>query len=496
MKKVKVTEEDKYNLIIQQARLDFKIYFMLMQDDYIDNWHIDVFADAFMELFKGLKTRGGIKNLMLAAPPQMAGKTTLFAHAATFAIGNLPDLSILYCSYKEDLAQAQSKKTLDIIRSKKYKDIFGATLDQSSRAKKKWSLNTGKGSFLPFSINTIPTGNTCDLLMIDDPISNASSANSIAKRNMVYAGFKELLDRTIENVGATMITFTRWHLDDPIGRLERELIDKGKKLTDEWTVIFIPAIGDKKRTYKLSSGKTYTLNKGQSFWENRFTIKDLESRKSKISKIDWACRYLQNPIATGITILKDLKKCYITEEELEAVHTPFRVLMIDSSEGASDDYTGFSDVMLSSDLKTWYVRAWHEKLTVLEIQKKILRLNKINNYDATGIEATSAGKIIALTVNRLLTEQVEDFVFMDDVIPISHRSISKIDRVRSVLPLKYEKGEIFHIKGQTKQLEEEMATFPVGVNDDIVDSLAYVEDLINHEDASFDLEDELEIIPI
>ncbi|MDC1191109.1 hypothetical protein N8148_02800, partial [Gammaproteobacteria bacterium] len=58
------------------------------------------------------------------------------------------------------------------------------------------------------------------------------------------------------------------------------------------------------------------------------------------------------------------------------------------------------------------------------------------------------------------------------IVPLMHQGKAKEARVRALLA-RYEAGSIKHIKGWTKELEEELRVFPQGLHDDTADSLAY-----------------------
>ena len=58
------------------------------------------------------------------------------------------------------------------------------------------------------------------------------------------------------------------------------------------------------------------------------------------------------------------------------------------------------------------------------------------------------------------------------VVELQHNQTNKETRIRGLLPY-YESKTVFHIKGHCEGLENELLTFPMGKNDDVIDSLAY-----------------------
>ena len=55
---------------------------------------------------------------------------------------------------------------------------------------------------------------------------------------------------------------------------------------------------------------------------------------------------------------------------------------------------------------------------------------------------------------------------------LKHGQQAKELRIRGLIP-RYAAGSVRHVKGECKDLEEEMMQFPNGLRDDIIDSCAY-----------------------
>ncbi len=59
---------------------------------------------------------------------------------------------------------------------------------------------------------------------------------------------------------------------------------------------------------------------------------------------------------------------------------------------------------------------------------------------------------------------------------LKHSGRNKEVRIRGIIP-RYASGGIFHIEGECRDLETELLVFPKGAHDDVVDSLAYQNDI-------------------
>jgi phage terminase large subunit-like protein len=58
------------------------------------------------------------------------------------------------------------------------------------------------------------------------------------------------------------------------------------------------------------------------------------------------------------------------------------------------------------------------------------------------------------------------------IVELTHNQTQKETRIRGLLP-RYSSGSIFHIEGESKELEHELLTFPKSINDDTMDATAY-----------------------
>ncbi len=84
------------------------------------------------------------------------------------------------------------------------------------------------------------------LLIIDDPIKGSATAMSLLERNRVWNWLRADVLSRLQGGGSCIIVQTRWHEDDPIGRiLEAAASDpNGEALGEVWTSINLPAVGD------------------------------------------------------------------------------------------------------------------------------------------------------------------------------------------------------------------------------------------------------------
>ncbi|RLC07995.1 MAG: hypothetical protein DRI24_24020, partial [Deltaproteobacteria bacterium] len=283
----------------------------------------------------------------------------------------------------------------------------------------------------------------------------------------------DLVQRILPSIGATILINTRWHFDDIHGRLEQQYKDEGKDINDEWEILALPAIADKDYEWELSDGRKVGYKKGESLVANRFNLTELAKRKKEMGSMAWQAQYMQNPIANETQLFNAKLWKVITQDELKLRRTK-RFLMIDSSTGTGQDYTGFADVRVDTSTGFWYVEAWREKLKSNELIDRLFLLQKTNSYIAVGIEDGLQAK----TLIPFIEDKMPDEMCYFSIIPVSTKNKDKESRITNALQPKYENNEIFHIEGKCVILEEELEMFPASPNDDTGDALAHMNNLL------------------
>lgn len=203
--------------------------------------------------------------------------------------GHLPDSRIIYTSFSDRLGIRANLRLQRIYDSSKYQACFAGTRINSSNAVTNSSQLLRNRDILEFSghegyfRNTTVcgaiTGETLDLGIIDDPLKGREQANSKTIRDKTWDWFTDdFFTRFSEDAGLLCI-LTRWHIDDPIGRLLEK--DKSVKL------LTYPALAVEKDEHREVGDPLFPELKSKEF---------LLERKSIMSVSSWESLYQQNPI--------------------------------------------------------------------------------------------------------------------------------------------------------------------------------------------------------
>jgi predicted phage terminase large subunit-like protein len=146
---------------------------------------------------------------------------------AAYRIERDPRTRILVCSYNERRAQKFSRDIRRLVRAR------GVAISPERDTASEWETTSGGG------VQSVGAGAgvasvNADIIIIDDPIGSRDDAESAAKRDQVWDWFTNDILARCEPQTAVIMTMSRWHTDDPAGRL----LDQQRH---RWTILDLPA---------------------------------------------------------------------------------------------------------------------------------------------------------------------------------------------------------------------------------------------------------------
>lgn len=162
-------------------------------------------------------------RLMILAPPGSAKSTYASVVAPTWYLGTQPDRRVILASYGDDLARKHGRRTRQLLRSPEAMGILQCTLDPESRAADEFGLTNG-AEYIACGILGGVTGNRAHGVIVDDPIKGRQEADSQVIRDRTFEAYEDDLKTRLIPGGWIVLINTRWHEDDPAGRI----------LPDDW----------------------------------------------------------------------------------------------------------------------------------------------------------------------------------------------------------------------------------------------------------------------
>jgi predicted phage terminase large subunit-like protein len=163
-------------------------------------------------------------------------------------------------------------------------------LRADQKAAHQWTLDNGS-EFMAGGILSGLTGNRAALGILDDPIRGREAAESETIRNKTWDAYTDdFCSRLIPGAPQVMI-LTRWHEDDPAGRILPEGWDGQSGLFKgrdgrEWDVLCLPAIAD-----RLDDPLGRKV--GETLWPEWFSLDHW--KPFQINGRTWSSLYQQKP---------------------------------------------------------------------------------------------------------------------------------------------------------------------------------------------------------
>src|SRR5262249_16041216 len=142
-------------------------------------------------------------------------------------LGRNPDLKIISTSYSADRALDFSGDVQHIMDSDAYHAVFPQTrivgqfakIGEAKRTASLFEVVDRRGRYRAAGIGGGTSGEQDDILIIDAPIKDFGEAMSDTIRESTWNWLTSTAMTRLQEGGGVIVMATRWHLDDPIGRL-------------------------------------------------------------------------------------------------------------------------------------------------------------------------------------------------------------------------------------------------------------------------------------
>lgn len=349
-------------LAIEEARESFWAYRQYLNQKLIKGWWQREMATTlqsfYFDLVAGLRPK-----LVIEAPPQH-GKSRMVVEFITWMAGKNPDLKTIYTSFSESLGIRANLTCQRIYDSEKFKKVFPNTQinsqnaitisGQTMRNREKLEYVGRDGFFRNTTVRGSITGESLDVGIIDDPIKGREEAGSKAVRDKTWDWFTDdFFTRFSENAGMLAI-LTRWHVDDPIGRL-REQFGDGVK------VVSYPAIAVRDERHRKIGDPLFPELKSLDF---------LLERKAAMASVNWEALYQQNPQIIGGELIKGEWFGRYRESPI----IKYRMIYADTAQKTSErnDYSVFECWGMGDDSKIYLLDMIRGKWEAPELERRAI----------------------------------------------------------------------------------------------------------------------------
>lgn len=434
---------------LRQARKDFLSFRQLINPKSIWGWWQKEIASELQAFFDAMQ-RGERPKLVIQAPPQH-GKSVQIIDFIAWIAGKNPDYRTIYTSFSERLGIRANLRLQRIFDSEIYREVFPDTSinggsDGHLRNREILEYVGHEGFFRNTTVRGSITGESLDLGIIDDPIRGRADASSEAVRNASWDWFTDdFFTRFSESAGLLAI-LTRWHVDDPIGRLIARY--------PEVRVLSYPAIAEADESHRA---------KGEALFPELKSLDFLLERKQVMSEANWAALYQQRPTLAEGSLFKPDKLEII--DALPVVPIEW-VRGWDFAASTDGDYTAGAKLGRLQDGRFVIADMVRARLGVDDRDAALLNTAK---RDGVAVKISlpqdpgAAGKSQALYMARMLSG------YSVEATPESGDKVTRAEPFASQVNI----GNVMMLRAAWNDaLVDEMRMFPVGANDDQVDALS------------------------
>jgi len=217
---------------------------------------------------------GTVKRLVITMPPRHGKSELASIRFPAWYLGRNPDKRIILASYADSLALTFGRQIRNLVRGEEFRAVFpDVALARDSTSADHWNIAGRRGGLIAAGVGSGITGHGADLLIIDDPVKDASEADSPTVRENKWEWYTRTAYTRLQPGGSAVLIGTRWHVDDLIGRVLAQD-------TENWQVLHLPAIDAE----------------GRALWPERYPIEELRKIKDTIGLRAWESLYQGRPV--------------------------------------------------------------------------------------------------------------------------------------------------------------------------------------------------------
>jgi len=436
----------------ETAQTKFMSFVRLVWPAFISGKHHAVMANAFERV-----ANGQAKRLIVNMPPRHTKSEFASYLLPAWFLGKFPHKKVIQTSHTAELAVGFGRKVRNLVDTDIYKSVFpGVGLQSDSKAAGRWATNAG-GDYFAIGVGGAVTGKGADILIIDDPHSEQEA--TLAETNSdiydkTYEWYTSGPRQRLQPGGSIIIVMTRWSKKDLTGQVLKSEIQRGG---EEWEVIEFPALFEE-------------YDPPKPLWPEFWSLKELLALKTELPASKWQAQYMQQPTSEVSAIVK--REWWRIWEEDKPPLCEFKIQSWDTAflKTERSDYSACTtwgvfykeDDTGKAQAHIILLDAFKDRMEFPELKQVAFKHYKSWNPDALIVEAKATGAPLVFEL-RAMGIPVQEFV--------PSRGNDKIARLNAVADI-FASGKVWVPNTNwAEELVEEVASFPSGEHDDLVDSM-------------------------
>jgi predicted phage terminase large subunit-like protein len=222
--------------------------------------------------------------------PPRHGKTTTVRRALAWAVLKYPDRLNAFGTYSGDYAKKHSRAIQNLVKSQ------GLKLQPRAQQLAQW-LTPEEGGLLAQGREGQWTGQGIGgICVLDDLLKNRKEAESVTIRETAWDILtNDIYTRMQPPNGSLFLVNTRWHEDDPTGRLIKLSGTNGFPVFE---VLNLPALRDPE------TGDPSDKPNAIALWPERFPVVELKARRTVLGPYAWNALFQGSPTPEQGTIFQ------------------------------------------------------------------------------------------------------------------------------------------------------------------------------------------------
>jgi len=396
--------------------------------------------------------------------------TTLFP---SWIMGRNPRAKLMSVVHTERYAGKVGRAVRNLMKSPQW-PFEGVTLAQDSQAKDQWATPQG-GEYNAFgATGGNQHGNPAEWLFMDDLVKGRAIAMSPHMREEIWEIYKSDLLSRLQGRAKQLMVFTRWHEDDPAGRILPQDFDgstgwyRDRETGEKWYVLSLPAVAE-------HDGDPLGRKPGEWLWPEMFGESKLGGMRKRGGWV-WSSLFQQRPSPEeGLMFTRDHISYYdpttLDKTRLQ-IYISSDYAVTDEAGAPDPDYTVHQVWGVDDDWNLYLLDMWRGRTTsdvwIEQFVRLVLKWKPLRAFEEGGQIIKGVGPFITreLSRNRAYVNRIQ-----------LTSSTSKEQRAHSLLGMAA-MGKMFLPKRETltpamfanvDAFEKELLTFPTGRHDDCVD---------------------------
>ena len=466
------------DLLRRQAENDLRAYCLMVAPELEPAEHHDIQIKVLE-----MVASGQIKRLIIMAPPGSAKSTYGSKRFVSWYRGRHPSHNIIQACHTTGLAESFGREVRDTCMTEEHMATFPACrLSEDGKARGDWRTTKG-GTYYAAGIGRAVTGRRAMLAVIDDPVKDRQDADSPTIRDWTYEWYRSALRTRLLPGGRIVISTTRWHYDDLVGRILPENWNGQwgwvRSRTGElWFVLNFPQESEDEEQDIMRRPK------GDLLWPSFYTHAMMAQEKKEGTR-NWNALHQQRPQEEEGSILLSsywrkwpLSKPPVCEYLMSVYDTAFEESEIDDNDYSARTSWAVFDIFeqdwgeiggppawLSKSTQRYHailVEAWRARIGFPGLRKEAQEHYSRFMPDKVMVEKKASG-------HSLIQELRKSSVPVSAYDP---KGKSKTERASSA-SIAFEQGCVWYMdRTWAQDVITECSRFPSGAHDDWVDTVS------------------------